>query len=303
MKNKIVFLILIILVFVCFSEKSYSMERKRIAILNITANNLKNSYADAVRDILEVNLYKTNSFDILERKEIGVILREKKYKKNQDIDIDSAIKIGKLLNVDTVVIGSITKLKKYTIIIKFVDINKGYVEFADKEIVDKEDKIEEAINNLTKRAARSAQLFPYSYYLRGAVPGWAQIYSGNKTKGKLFLSSFILSSTILVVTIYDYRKKKNNYDDLSATSTEFDKNHKKDEMDSAKRRRNITGLIFTALYIANWVDVLYFNKYVSVESNGLKAKTSNNHFFNVNFIQKSNICIETKYEASIGYRF
>ncbi len=93
--------------------------------------------------------------------------------------------MGQLLSVDLIVIGSVNKLAKFTITLKFIDVRKGNVEYADSEIAQVEEAIEQAINTLAERSAKIILNTPppkppvttpspnlTGYYLRGLFGDW-----------------------------------------------------------------------------------------------------------------------------------
>ena len=181
-RDIIIVLLTIAQIFIVLSVSA--SPKPRVAILNFKANNTATAYADVVRDILEVHLYKTNAYDIVERNQIDVILKEQGIEDKYCSDTGCAVRIGKILSVDTVVIGSVNRAGKFTITIKFVNVKEGIVEYADSEIADIESVIEDAVNTLAKRSAerltdgspasrsRAGQSNLADYYYRGIIPGW-----------------------------------------------------------------------------------------------------------------------------------
>ena len=57
-------------------QSAEPVQKKRVAVLQFKSNNTSKSYADIVRDIMEVRLYETDCFDIVERNRIDLILKE-----------------------------------------------------------------------------------------------------------------------------------------------------------------------------------------------------------------------------------
>jgi len=97
--------------------------------------------------------YNTSAFEIIERDKIKLILKEQKINKALCDDSECAVKIGQLLSVQYILIGSIGKFGGFKISIKFVDVRKATVKYADAETAVAEDNIEEAMEILAKRAA------------------------------------------------------------------------------------------------------------------------------------------------------
>jgi hypothetical protein len=286
--------------------------KPRVAILDFRANNTASSYADVVRDILEVRLYRTNAFDIVERNQIDVILKEQGIEDRYCSDTGCAVRIGKILSVDTVVIGSVNKVGKFTITIKFVNVKEGIVEYADSEVADLESVIESTVNTLADRSAANAakgkeaehyisgKSFPAEYYFRGIIPGWAQFYSGHTIKGYAFLGGFLLAGSFAVWAYYDYTGKKDDYNHakLGTSGSEFDRKY------SDYRTATYTGRaslgILAAVYAVHWIDVIVFSRPVTLENSG--ATNFGNIYYSYNY-KYDFMAHESKMSLESGIRF
>ena len=62
-----------------------------------------------VTDLLVSYLVKDGSYSVIERKALDKILAEQNFSNSDRADADSAAKIGKLLGVDAIIVGSITQ--------------------------------------------------------------------------------------------------------------------------------------------------------------------------------------------------
>ncbi len=134
-----------------FLSSTVFANTKRIAILELEAINTPKVYAKIVRNILEVGLYKTKKYQIVERKQIELIFKEQGLQMSGCIDSSCAIKIGKILSADYMVIGSISKLTSYTVAIKLVDVAKGTIVYADSERARGNNKLEDAVYSMIKK--------------------------------------------------------------------------------------------------------------------------------------------------------
>ncbi len=128
-------------------------EKKRVAVMDFTANNTTEAYARIVRNQIEVSLYKTGLFEILERDKMELILKEQGLQVSGCTDTVCAVEIGKLLSVHYVMVGSLDKLGMYLISIKFIDIRKGVVTYADSAGAENDNAIPAALNKLAGDAA------------------------------------------------------------------------------------------------------------------------------------------------------
>jgi len=62
-----------------------------------------------ISDLLLTNLVKDGSYSVIERKQIDKIMAEQNFSNSERADPASAAKIGKLLGVDAIIVGSITQ--------------------------------------------------------------------------------------------------------------------------------------------------------------------------------------------------
>jgi len=93
--------------------------KKRIAIMDFdyaTVHAWVNSYfgsdvdiGKGISDLLVTSLVKDGSYSIIERKALDKILSEQNFSNSDRADASSAAKIGKLLGVDAIIVGSITQ--------------------------------------------------------------------------------------------------------------------------------------------------------------------------------------------------
>lgn len=304
----IIFLTICISVFLLITQDNCSAARKvRIAILKFKANNTSQNYTEAVRDILEVQLFQTNAFELIERNQIDIILREQGFDKNQCTDAGCAIQIGKVLSVDMVVVGSVNLMKDYTITVKFVMMNTGKVIFADSEVAPHKDDVETSINKLAKRSAWSIldmikEPDNINYYLRGIVPGWAQWYSGKNTNAFIFGTAFLLSGAYTGFAIYDFRKKRQEYEDLPVGGESLSENEEAyNKSEQAMKRAKYSLYTTMAIYIINWLDIIFFSRLEHI-SNFTNNNTSGIFLrFTVNSVFQNNTEMYTR--AGISFKF
>ncbi|MCP4134252.1 MAG: hypothetical protein GY754_24980 [bacterium] len=147
MKNKffisIVSLTLFGLLLAGSGQRVFGAEKKRIAVMDFAANNIPQSYARIARTKIELILYRSHKFDVLDRKMIQPIVEEKKLGTLNCGEKACAIQIGKYVSADYVVMGSIDAVDKYTITIRIVDVVLGKIVFADTITTDSQDKVVE----------------------------------------------------------------------------------------------------------------------------------------------------------------
>ena len=129
-KMKRIFLLSILIVGV-IPGFLYSQAKTNIAVLSFEAKNVGQETADAVADILSTELFNTNRFNVVERQMMTRILEEQQLSMTGITDASQAAEIGKILNVEKIMIGSLSKLGNTFIInSRVVDVETGAVELA-----------------------------------------------------------------------------------------------------------------------------------------------------------------------------
>lgn len=257
---------IVVISIICFSLTAYAGRKKRVAVLHFKPNKVTANIASAVRDLCEVYLFKTRAFDVIERNQVDLILKEQGFAASGCVDTSCAVKIGKMLSVDMVVIGSIMRLDDFMVTMRFIDVEKSTMLFAENKSGKKEKDLAGLVKVLSKKAAlhftgREQDAAPVhisaDYYFRGIIPGWAQFYSGNTTKGYLFSGGFIVSGSFMAWAYYNYKNKQKAYNDLGVESKEvYDKKY--DEYKTATTLGRVSLGIFAAVYVINWLDVILF---------------------------------------------
>ena len=130
--KKIILLILVcMLIPVLLSAED---EKPKIAVMDLKGKNLSQDEADAVTDFLRTDLVNTKSFTVIERDRIKDVLKE------QELSISGvtkesgeAAKVGELLNVKFIMVGTLSKLgEKYFLNIRVVDVETGKVTLAKR---------------------------------------------------------------------------------------------------------------------------------------------------------------------------
>jgi hypothetical protein len=101
--------------------------KNRIAVMNFSANNTGEGTSRAVRNNVELNLFKDGSFDILEQNQVDVILKERRLQMMECRDEKCAARLGQILKANYVIIGSVDKLDTFTINLKVVDVKEGKI--------------------------------------------------------------------------------------------------------------------------------------------------------------------------------
>jgi curli biogenesis system outer membrane secretion channel CsgG len=104
---------------VLLAAVSYGQQKKRVAIMNFDYATVQNSVSaifgtnqdigKGIADLLVDKLVNDGTYSVIERKVLDKIIAEQNFSNSDRADANSAAKIGKILGVDAIIIGSITQ--------------------------------------------------------------------------------------------------------------------------------------------------------------------------------------------------
>ena len=126
-----------------------AQEKIKVAVLSFEAKNLNQETADAVTEILSTELFNSNRFKVVERQAIQKMLEEQSLQMTGVTDMSQAARIGKVLNVEKIMIGSVSRLgETYIINTRIVDVETGVLELAQNAKCSGEGELPKAIADL-----------------------------------------------------------------------------------------------------------------------------------------------------------
>lgn len=98
---------------------SFAQQKKRVAVMDFDYGTVKTAVAGiwgtdqdvgkGISDLLVTKLVQDGKYSVIERNALDKILKEQNFANSDRADSTSAAKIGKILGVDAIIIGSITK--------------------------------------------------------------------------------------------------------------------------------------------------------------------------------------------------
>ena len=86
-----------------------------------------------------------------------LILKEQDFQTSRCADSSCAVKLGKLLSVDYIILGSVDKIDSYILSIKFVSIKNGEVIFTGSETTKDETGLKEAVERLVTKSIKAVK--------------------------------------------------------------------------------------------------------------------------------------------------
>ncbi len=129
-------------------------KRLNIAVAELSGKNVSAMDAAIVSDFLRVKLVNTQVFRVVEKDNMDKILDEQKFQASGCTTSECAVQMGKILNVQKIIVGTLSKLVgKYYISISFVDVETGEIETAETIKCESGDELIFGARELAERLA------------------------------------------------------------------------------------------------------------------------------------------------------
>ncbi|MEW6558226.1 MAG: CsgG/HfaB family protein, partial [Elusimicrobiota bacterium] len=110
------------------NEKIKKAKGINLAVADFTAKNVAASDSSIVSDFLRTELVKLGGFNVVEKANMDKILAEVAFQQTGCTTSECAVQIGKLLNVQQMVVGSLSKLMEtYFITVYLVNVETGKI--------------------------------------------------------------------------------------------------------------------------------------------------------------------------------
>ena len=147
--------LLLIILLLIFSVQLQSQDKKiSIAIMDFQANNTDETLGGACADMLAEKLFSSKLFILMEKSQMDKIARRNGFYEFNSTDPVQIKKLGKILNVEKLLSGSITYLDTYIINVKVFDAVTGEIDFTVEERVSSAGKIDDAIAGMALAVER-----------------------------------------------------------------------------------------------------------------------------------------------------
>ena len=104
--------VLSLLLLLSCTTSAFSQQEMRIAVLNFENRSSSggNKYSLKAADLMMTELAKGGAFTVIERQRLDAVMREQDFQNSGNVDPQTAVRIGKMLGVDAIVLGTIEKL-------------------------------------------------------------------------------------------------------------------------------------------------------------------------------------------------
>ena len=150
MKLKV--LLIIFLLTLAGHSYSYTAELPAVAILNIEARAVNQTDAVLATDFIGEALVKSGKFIVIERENMEKILQEQKFQLSGCTTEECAVKAGKLLNVQQMLLGSLNRTgDKYYISLRLINVEEGTIAAAETQEYNQTTELKKAVEMITDR--------------------------------------------------------------------------------------------------------------------------------------------------------
>lgn len=103
-----------------------------IAVLDFNGKNVSAADASIVTDFVRTELVKSGKYNVIDKYNMDKILSETSFQQSGCTETDCAVQIGKILNVNKMVVGTLSKLEgTYYITTNVVDVQTGKIEMSE----------------------------------------------------------------------------------------------------------------------------------------------------------------------------
>jgi TolB-like protein len=121
-----------------------------------TSDSSNSGFGASVGEMVTTAIVQTGCFQVVERQQLAKVLKEQDFELNDAVDQQTAVKVGELMGVDAIVIGSVLKLGTQTELdSRVVKVQSGEILAAASSAYDLDPQIRSAVNTLTVALAKS----------------------------------------------------------------------------------------------------------------------------------------------------
>jgi hypothetical protein len=132
-----------------------SGKKLNFAIADLRGENVSAGDAAVMADLLRNELVKTNTFTVIEKQNMDKVLSEHAFQQTGCSSEECAVKLGKLLNVQRMAVGSFGKLMdSYILSIRVVNVETGEIVYADSAEGEKVSQLRVGVKDMAGRMAR-----------------------------------------------------------------------------------------------------------------------------------------------------
>ncbi len=232
-------LVLILIKYAAYSQTNLIKSIPIIAVLDFEPRSgVTADTADFVTERVRIELFKSQKFKIVERKDMAKILEEQKLELSGLTGSDYATKVGQLLSAQKIMLGTITRIEgTYYINSRVIDVETGVMEYGDTAKAETQSGLSEASHTIV------LEMTGENKDNRNAGKNNGQIEEGTENKGIAYegrrLSSDITSFVNSTVNYFlDKIHVFNDTDNIKSKETTNDDQYLDNYVDEVKDNRD-----------------------------------------------------------------
>ena len=132
-----------------------AIAKTRLAVLDLQSKNAPKELTLAVSDLLRVELIKSGAYDVVDRENMNLILKEQAFQQTGCTSAECAVEVGQILNCQKMFVGSLAKIgNRYFMIIQRVDVQTARVDYANSLEANQEEALPETVAELARQAIK-----------------------------------------------------------------------------------------------------------------------------------------------------
>jgi len=170
-----------------------------IAILNLEGRGVSENETATLSDQLRGQLVNLNAFIVLDRGKMEDLLKEQGFQQSGCTITACAVRVGRVLNVQKIVAGSIGKIgKTYAINISMIDVESGRIERSfNRNYQGEIDGLLEILQDIAREIA-GRKLYKLTI---DSTPKGAEVMINNKAIGQTPLSRNVIAGSSLKILV------------------------------------------------------------------------------------------------------
>lgn len=131
--------------------------KMKIAIMDMTSQNMEAGTALVVTELLRNNLFNTGRYSVLERANMDKLLKEQQFQTTGCSTTECAVELGKMLNMEQMLVGSVNKLGlRFYINARMVDVESGEIMVTATAECYSENDLSEASRDITDKLVKAS---------------------------------------------------------------------------------------------------------------------------------------------------
>ncbi|TAL29460.1 MAG: hypothetical protein EPN93_21425 [Spirochaetes bacterium] len=200
-----------------------------IAVMNFQSNNCAPPLARAVSEMIAGKIFHSGLFILLDRGRMDYIAEERGFLESVCEDSECASEYGRMLRVDKIVSGSLSRLGDFRIEVRVIDVTSGRVELSVSGAAESEESLEKAADELALKiehfysgyavikgnlefAVLGAVFRPFGDFSQGAGLG-----EGLEVQGyfnKIFTTGY---TGIVTAGVYEFASRRDSIESFTIT--------------------------------------------------------------------------------------